>query len=463
MIIITSEPTSALKSGSTNRVLSSSHNKPPREATPCKRKRNTCILRASRHEKRGPTLNSERLLTAVRRTTREFQLFWKTEFSRRLAQRSRFISNGSANWKLPCAPAPVRLARNVIVKSPTQSLGSMAKWGEGDPRWIVEERPDATNVNNWHWTEKNACAWSQEKLKELFINFKIEGEGVSCKITEMEKCEGEAVANNRKGKLIFFYEWNIVLKWILDGNSSKDIEGKINIPNLSEENDISEVDIEVTLKDSTDEGEKVKQFLHTKGKDAIREKLKKYISSLKEEFTKGMILPKKDNDKEKENISNITSGFNIKMQMNAAVTPTNNKTANCKISTTTIKQNVKFQCRADEFYNVLSSIEMVQAFTKNPVKLEPKKNGQFELFGGNIHGEFIEITPTKIIQKWRCKQWPSGHFSDVTIDICEKNDHTEVNLTQSGVPVSEELSTKENWDRYYWDAIKRTFGFGYFM
>ncbi|KYQ51073.1 Muscarinic acetylcholine receptor DM1 [Trachymyrmex zeteki] len=325
----------------------------------------------------------------------------------------------------------------------------MAKWGEGDPRWIVEERPDATNVNNWHWTEKNACVWSQEKLKEFFVNSKIEGEGVSCKITEMEKCEGEAIVNNRKGKLIFFYEWNIVLKWILDGESSKDIEGKINIPNLSEENDISEIDIEITLKDSTDEGEKVKQFLHTKGKDAIREKLKKYVSSLKEEFAKGMILPKKDNDKEKENISNITSGFNIKMQMNAAVTSTNNnKTANCKISTTTIKQNVKFQCRAGEFYNVLSSIEMVQAFTKNPVKLEPKKNGQFELFGGNIHGEFIEITPTKIIQKWRCKQWPSGHFSDVTIDICEKNDHTEVNLTQSGVPVSEELSTKENWDRY---------------
>jgi len=48
------------------------------------------------------------------------------------------------------------------------------------------------------------------------------------------------------------------------------------------------------------------------------------------------------------------------MQMNAAVTPmNNNKTANCKISTTTIKQNVKFQCRADEFYNVLSSIEVI--------------------------------------------------------------------------------------------------------
>lgn len=61
----------------------------------------------------------------------------------------------------------------------------------------------------------------------------------------MEKCEGEAVANNRKGKLIFFYEWNLVLKWISDKKSSKNIEGKINIPNLSEENDISEIDVSI--------------------------------------------------------------------------------------------------------------------------------------------------------------------------------------------------------------------------
>lgn len=338
----------------------------------------------------------------------------------------------------------------------------MAKWGEGDPRWIVEERPDATNVNNWHWTEKNACAWSQEKLKELFINSKIEGDGVLCEIVEMEKCEGEAVANNRKGKLIFFYEWNIVLKWTSTAKSDKQVEGKINIPNLSEENDISEIDIEVTLKDSTEEGEEIKKFLHTKGKDTIREKLKRYVSSLKEEFSKGMILPKKDNVK--ENISSITSGFNVKMQMNATAAPTNNnKTAECKIGTTSIKQRIKFQCRAEEFYNVFTTTEMVQAFTKGAVKLEAKKNGRFELFGGNIHGEFLEIAPTKIVQKWRCKQWPSGHYSDVTIDICEKNDHTEVILTQAGVPESEESVTKENWDRYYWDAIKRTFGFGCFM
>ena len=41
----------------------------------------------------------------------------------------------------PRAPA----TRAVVVSA------AMAKWGQGDPRWIVEEREDGTNVNNWHW------------------------------------------------------------------------------------------------------------------------------------------------------------------------------------------------------------------------------------------------------------------------------------------------------------------------
>lgn len=90
----------------------------------------------------------------------------------------------------------------------------MAKWGEGDPRWIVEERPDATNVNNWHWTEKNADQWSKKKLEELFKGLVLEGEaGARAEVTSMDKCDGEARANNRKAKLIFFYEWELVLAW----------------------------------------------------------------------------------------------------------------------------------------------------------------------------------------------------------------------------------------------------------
>lgn len=34
---------------------------------------------------------------------------------------------------------------------------------------------------------------------------------------------------------------------------------------------------------------------------------------------------------------------------------------------------------------------MVMAFTNGPVKLEAKIGGKFELFGGNIYGEFVEL------------------------------------------------------------------------
>ena len=82
----------------------------------------------------------------------------------------------------------------------------MAKWGEGDPRWIVEERPDATNVNNWHWTEKNADAWSKKKLKELLVNTVIcEPKVGNVVIEEMEKCEGKfCYSNFMRRKVIIF-------------------------------------------------------------------------------------------------------------------------------------------------------------------------------------------------------------------------------------------------------------------
>lgn len=159
----------------------------------------------------------------------------------------------------------------------------MAKWGEGDPRWIVEERPDAINVNNWHWTEKNACGWSKSKFKELFKDLKIENDVVKCKVTEIEKSEGEAVANNRKGKLIFFYEWDITLKWKgkLANDGDKYVTGKINIPNLSEENEINEVDVSFTATETTLEAETIRDVLKQFGVDIIREQLSKYVQGLK--------------------------------------------------------------------------------------------------------------------------------------------------------------------------------------
>lgn len=350
----------------------------------------------------------------------------------------------------------------------------MAKWGEGDPRWIVEERPDATNVNNWHWTEKNACGWSQEKLKDLLMGLTIKsstGDVGTVVLTEMEKLEGEAVVNNRKGKLIFFYEWDITMGWkgrLTNGNKGE-IEGKMHIPNLSEENDVEEIEVNFTTKDKDTEAEILRNFLYVEGKDKVREQLKSYISLLKEEFSKGMILPKKDetSKSDKDQIANLSSGFNKKMQMNHV----NSSTVECSgdkapksTNTTTINSSHNFQCTGEEIYKALTDVQMASAFTNGPAKIEAKKNGKFELFGGNVHGEFTELVPNKkIVQRWRSKQWPAGHFSIVTLDIDQQQDHTVIRLKQTDVPQSEAEGTRENWERFYWESIKRTFGWGTFF
>ncbi|KAF7264947.1 hypothetical protein GWI33_021894 [Rhynchophorus ferrugineus] len=323
----------------------------------------------------------------------------------------------------------------------------MAKWGEGDPRWIVEERPDATNVNNWHWTEKNASPWSQERIKELFNDIPVKNDEAQLFIKGVEKCEGEACANNRKGKLIFFYEWDITLKWNgkLNGGSGLDHKGTIKVPNLSEENEMSDLDIQISLTDPDDEGQKLKQIMYKQGREVVREQLSKYVASLKQEFSKGMILPKKDE---------------VKADIVAEV----KKSVGLKIDTTTLNQILRFQCTAEEFYNAMTRIEMVTAFTRGHVKLDPVKGGKFELFGGNISGKFEELVPNKkIVKLWRYKQWPEGHHSTVTLTIDQKSDHTEVVLHQAGVPTGEADVTKMNWDRYYWDAVKQAFGFGAFL
>lgn len=62
-------------------------------------------------------------------------------------------------------------------------------------------------------TEKNACQWSKDKLNALFTNLEINDSIINVTVKEMKKCEGEATANNRKAKLIFFYEWELDLEW----------------------------------------------------------------------------------------------------------------------------------------------------------------------------------------------------------------------------------------------------------
>ena len=293
----------------------------------------------------------------------------------------------------------------------------MAKWGEGDPRWIVEERPDATNVNNWHWTEKNADAWSKAKIKvgisrasciefvlylchlqELFTNHIIDNPKVgNVVIEEVDKIEGEARANNRKGKLIFFYEWELALKWKghVNGND-KEVTGKIEIPNLSEEHDdMDDVDVDVSLTTKGPEAETLKEMLRKgEGAKQIRAILEEYVKALKNEYSQDLIKPKKDAPVTNNKVIINKSPTQGQSAMKKSEENMKNLDIGCKLELAEINISEEMKCTGQELFNALTRQDMIQIFTNSEAKMASQaiEGGAFELLGGNITGKYIEVS-----------------------------------------------------------------------
>lgn len=345
----------------------------------------------------------------------------------------------------------------------------MAKWGEGDPRWIVEERADAKNVNNWHWTEKNATPWSKERIKTLLKDLEIETDEGKVKVTDVINIDGEAYANNRKAKLIFFYEWVIRLEWKGTVTESDKVwKGKIEIPNLSEEHDADEVDVLVTADKSSDESHKLKEIVRTVGRKLIREKLAQYIKELRQEFSQGMILPSKGspNPQRSANAEN-KEAFNAGVNNSAGSAKNDKNKSNttekvgCPISTKNLTMKEEFLTTAEDLYAALTQQERLEAFIRSSVKVDASRGGTFVLFNGNVTGKFQElVSDEKIVMQWRYKSWPEGHHSTATITLDQQDDRTQLTLTQTGIPEEDFERTKEGWKQYYWENMKQTFFWG---
>ncbi|XP_054153719.1 activator of 90 kDa heat shock protein ATPase homolog 1-like [Oppia nitens] len=347
----------------------------------------------------------------------------------------------------------------------------MAKWGHGDPRWIVEDRPDATNVNNWHWTEKNASQWSKDKLNELLTNFEVDEPGVGlCHITSVDSIDGEAVANNRKGKLIFFYEWVIKCQWKGRINGSDDeVKGSIEIPNLSEENSADEIDVNISVETQETGSDILKEVMRKKGTELIRKQLQTYILQLRDDFAKDMIKPSKLMSGGNINAFKTESQSKIDAEKKSEETKTKMSSFNGitkkpedeKFETTSLKFTEELKCMAEDFYRSFTEVELIQAFTRGPAVVNASVGGAFELFGGNVVGTFTELVPNKLIkQNWRFKSWPSEHYSQVTITLDQKSDCTDVTVEQLNIPKHDFERTENGWKYHYFESLKRTFGFG---
>ncbi len=149
----------------------------------------------------------------------------------------------------------------------------MAKVGEGDARWIVQEREDGTNVHGWHWQERDVLKWSTVRLSELLGGCKVlNGEDqIFISTTTIDSVTGEALINNRKKKLIPSYELAVKGQWtgeIKDGSGTSVLltSGTFQLPYISDENADEDPELTVSLTDEGSAQQRLKQAFVNKGK-----------------------------------------------------------------------------------------------------------------------------------------------------------------------------------------------------
>lgn len=239
----------------------------------------------------------------------------------------------------------------------------------------------------------------------------------------------------------------------------RQVKGKISIPNLSEEQSIDDISIEVTLDDEekSDSAWRLKEAFRAAAPPEIRRKLQQYITELKEEYSCGLILPTKDGQTPAPKAAGDAPR---PKPILADVRPSVKASSSAPLKS--LRQVEKFHCKAEDLFRALTMPEMMRAWSKGPVESDVKPGGRLQLFNGIVQGEYVEVEPTKIVEKWRQRHWPAGHYSTVTLTLREiaADGETELTLVQTSIPDSVFDSVEAGWKGHYWNSIRDTFGFG---
>ncbi|CAI9100995.1 OLC1v1038209C1 [Oldenlandia corymbosa var. corymbosa] len=353
----------------------------------------------------------------------------------------------------------------------------MAKMGCGDKRWIVEDRPDGANVHNWHWAETDCMEWSKNFFtKALAGQTVLDGEGnLFLRIKKVDKLEGEAYVNVRKGKIIPGYELSLVISWEgeakdSDGNSLGKAEGTIEIPYISDENageDPSEV--RVTVRDDGPFGKRLKDAFLAKGKPVVVEQVRAFMTAMskggpaKDELEVKKVVAKKSGEKQPAAVAALPE---VEQKKKEVVKKEKEKK---KEGFKTITMMEKFSCRAKDLFEILMDENRWKGFTHSNARISKEVNGEFSIFDGSVTGTNVELQEGKlIVQKWRFGSWPDGVHSMVRLTFDEpESGVTIVNLVHSDVPEEDRYgnatvveNTERGWRDLIFHKIRAVFGFG---
>jgi activator of HSP90 ATPase len=314
-------------------------------------------------------------------------------------------------------------------------------------------------MQNWHWAEKNLTAWSEQRLRELLVGVagleEATGKGY-CKITELEKMEGDVTIQFRKQKKFPLYELEITLKWKgelwdADGKVVTEAGGMVKIPDLSEET-YDDLEMTTVLDDETKAKLPLKEAMRTTGCKNIRLACMSFVKELKASIAsgEGQALAGKS--------AAIVKDATAKSALNTYVT---SKAESSKVAD--IKFKYSFSPPVPVIYETLLDTDRIRGATASDAKMSKEVGGKLMMFSGAVEGENVTLTPfngtsATIVWKWRFATWQPNHYSTVTIELTDKDGGCQLELKQTGVPEEEKERTEQGWKGLLFERMKAMLG-----
>ena len=127
------------------------------------------------------------------------------------------------------------------------------------------------------------------------------------------------------------------------------------------------------------------------------------------------------------------------------------------LKTKTIKQVVMFPgATPKQLYEMLMDSKQHAKFTGAKAKISSKVGGTFSAYDGSLMGKNTKLIPGRlIIQAWRSRDWPAGHYSKAMFLFTKTRNGTKLTFGQTGVPISDFQDINSGWKQYYWNPMQR--------
>jgi len=301
---------------------------------------------------------------------------------------------------------------------------------------------------------------------------KDESESVS--ILEVKEVDGDVELGQRKSKLITIFDCKIEMGWKGVASDGTEVNGNVVVPEVSHEitvDRLSDYMYEWTLDTaSSPPVDAVFSLAKSRLPTALEVKFAEFASAIIDTHGKDLTVSNEPSRSATPvgaaaagapatSTSTTTSGPSASTSTSSASAKPAKKVEEKKssLNTTAVSVEASFMASANDLFNTLTNEKEIGRWAGKDAQSTAEVGGGYSLYGGNVKGAYVSLTPyTEIVQTWMLQSpsWPEGHFGTLTTTLDQSTDSTKVKFSLKGIPEGTQ-EMERNLERYYIFALKQ--------